>query len=160
MVRVAAASRAGVVVMHMQGTPQTMQHKPLYRDVVEEVSAFFEGRIRALQASGVEPDRVALDPGFGFGKTLEHNVALLRGIPQLCRHGRPLLVGVSRKSMLGRLVESEMVADRFWPTVAITSLAREMGAGIVRVHDVRPNREAMRMTEAILEADGAACQGG
>jgi dihydropteroate synthase len=93
---------------------------------------------------------VVLDPGFGFGKTLEHNLDLMRALPELLDAGRPLLVGVSRKSMIARLIESDAIEDRDWTTVALTSQAREQGARIVRVHEVRRNVQAMRMTEAIL----------
>ena len=152
MMKVAAACDAGLVVMHMQGTPRTMQQQPEYRDVVAEVREFFSRRLAALEEAGIDLARIALDPGFGFGKTLEHNLALMRALSALSVRQRPLLIGVSRKSMLGRLVGSDKMEDRDWPTVAITSCARELGAGIVRVHDARPNVEAMRMTEAVLGA--------
>lgn len=149
MLGVARDSDAGLVVMHMQGTPRTMQQQPHYVDVVQEVRAFFEGRLRSLEEAGIDPMRVALDPGFGFGKTLDHNRALLRELPKLRVEDRPLLVGVSRKSMLGKWVGSTDIEDRNWPTVALTAWMRERGAEIVRVHDVKPNVEAMRMAEAI-----------
>lgn len=150
MQRVAADTEAGLVVMHMIGTPRTMQKQPEYEDVVAEVQAYFSERLRILADLGIVPERVILDPGFGFGKTLDHNVALMQSLPQLAVQGRPVLVGVSRKSMISKLLETEAVEDRDWPTVALTSYSREQGARIVRVHDVRPNVEAMRMTEAIL----------
>lgn len=150
MSRVAAESQAGLVVMHMIGTPRTMQQQAVYEDVVAEVKGYFEERLRVLAELGIDPARVVWDPGFGFAKTLEHNVALMRALPELAVHGRPVLVGVSRKSMISRLLETEAPEDRDWPTVALTSHAREQGARIVRVHQVRPNVEAMRMTEAIL----------
>ncbi len=150
MLRVAAESSAGIVVMHMTGTPQTMQFNPHYDDVVAEVRGYFENRLRLLENEGVAPERVVLDPGFGFGKTLEHNLALMRELPQLSASGRPLLVGVSRKSMIAKVLHSDAMEDRFWPTVALSAYAREHGARIVRVHDVKPNREALRMMEAIL----------
>lgn len=149
MMGVARDSDVGLVVMHMQGTPRTMQQQPHYVDVVQEVRAFSEGRLRSLEEAGIDPMRVALDPGFGFGKTLEHNRALLRELPKLRVEDRPLLVGVSRKSMLGKWVGSTAIEDRNWPTVALTAWMRERGAEIVRVHDVKPNVEAMRMAEAI-----------
>lgn len=149
MLRVAAESRAGMVVMHMSGTPQTMQEDPRYDDVVAEVRSYFVQRLRVLEHEGIDPLRVVLDPGFGFAKTVAHNLALLRHLPQLCTL-RPLLVGVSRKSTLAKVVGSEALSDRYWPTIALTSHAREHGARILRVHDVKPNREALRMTEAIL----------
>ena len=150
MLGVALACDAGLVVMHMQGTPRTMQQQPEYRDVVAEVREFFSARLSALEVAGIDLQRIALDPGFGFGKTLEHNLALLRALPELRVRERPLLIGVSRKSMLGKIIGSEKMEDRDWPTVALTSYAREHGAAIVRVHDARPNVEAMRMTEAVL----------
>lgn len=152
MLRVAAASSAGIVVMHMTGTPQTMQANPHYDDVIAEVRSWFENRLHLLEKEGVAPDRVVLDPGFGFGKTLEHNLALMRELPQLSVSDRPLLVGVSRKSMIAKVLHSEAMEDRFWPTIALSAYAREHGARIVRVHDVKPNREALRMMEAILQA--------
>jgi dihydropteroate synthase len=154
MPRVAAESKAGLVVMHMTGTPQTMQAHPQYDDVVAAVSDYFENRLRVLGNEGIEPERIVLDPGFGFGKTLEHNLTLMRELPQLCML-RPLLVGISRKSTIARVMHSEAMEDRFWPTIALSAYAREHGARIVRVHDVKPNREALRMMEAILEAGGS-----
>ena len=152
MLRVAAGCDAGLVVMHMKGTPRTMQQHPEYHDVVAEVREFFSARLSALEDAGIDLQRVALDPGFGFGKTLEHNLTLMRALPTLRVRERPLLIGVSSKSMLGRIIGSDKMEDRDWPTVALTSYAREHGAAIVRVHDARPNAEAMRMTEAILFA--------
>ena len=154
MLEVARSCDAGLVVMHMQGTPRTMQQHPVYGDVVAEVRAYLERRLASLEAAGIDLQRVALDPGFGFGKTLEHNLTLMRSLRALGVRGRPLLIGVSRKSMLGWLIGSMEMADRDWPTVAVTSFARENGAAGVRVHDVRPNVEAMRMTEAILFGAG------
>jgi len=150
MPRLAAECRAGLVVMHMTGTPRTMQARAAYTDVVAEVTGYFHERLALLEGMGISPERVVLDPGFGFGKTLEHNLALMQSLPRLSECGRPVLVGVSRKSMIGQLLGSDDLADRDWPTVALTSYAREQGARIVRVHDVRPSVEAMRMTEAIL----------
>ncbi len=150
MLRVAAASSAGIVVMHMTGTPQTMQANPHYDDVVTEVRSWFENRLQLLEKEGVAPERVVLDPGFGFGKTLEHNLTLMRELPQISVSDRPLLVGVSRKSMIAKVLHSDAMEDRFWPTIALSAYACEHGARIVRVHDVKPNREALRMMEAIL----------
>lgn len=150
MVEVTRASACGLVLMHMKGEPRTMQLNPSYEDVVGEVAAFFGHRLGELAAAGINPERVVLDPGLGFGKKLEHNLSLLRSLPRLAVQGRPLLVGISRKSTLGAVVGAPDMAARLWPTVAVTSYAREHGAQIVRVHDVKPNRDAMRMTEAIL----------
>ncbi len=151
MSRVASACDAGLVIMHMIGTPRTMQQQAQYADVVQDVQHYFENRLRALEREGISPARVVLDPGFGFGKTLDHNVALMRALPKLANAGRPLLVGVSRKSMIAKLVGSDEINDRDWPTVALTAHARALGARLVRVHDVKPNVQAMRMTEAIKE---------
>lgn len=152
MLQVAAESDAGLIVMHMLGTPRTMQHSPSYEndDVVAAVRRFFSERLAIIERAGIDPRRIAIDPGFGFGKTLAHNLALLRALPDLAVAGRPLVVGVSRKSMLGKLLGSDAMADRDWPTVALTAYAREQGAAIVRVHEVRPNAEAMRMIEAVF----------
>ena len=147
---VCAASGCGVVVMHMQGEPQTMQGAPHYVDVVAEVQAFFAERMAALVLAGIHPDALCFDPGIGFGKSLAHNLALLRALGRLCPPGRPLLLGVSRKAFIGQLVGSEPPGVRDGPTSVITALAREQGIMLHRVHAVRPNIEALRMTEAIL----------
>lgn len=150
MAGVCADHRCGVVVMHMQGTPRSMQIAPHYSDVVAEVAEFFRERLRTLVAAGIDPEALCFDPGIGFGKTLEHNLALLRGLGELSIAGRPLLLGVSRKSFLGRILGTDELAAREWPTVAITANAREKGVMLHRVHAVRPNFEALQMTEAIL----------
>lgn len=150
MVRLAAERDCGLVAMHMIGDPQTMQTAPHYDDVVAEVRSYLEERLRILSTAGIAPERIALDPGFGFGKTLEHNLSLLRHLPQLAIGDRPLLIGVSRKSMIGKVLHSTDMADRHWPTIALTAYAREHGARILRVHDVKPNAQALRMIEAIL----------
>jgi dihydropteroate synthase len=152
MPEVARKTGAGVVLMHMQGSPQTMQIAPQYTDVVAEVRDFLRQRFDAAIACGIDPMRMALDPGIGFGKTPAHNRQLLRDCAAFAVADRPVLIGVSRKSFLGGIVKSEEPADRFWPGVTLTSLCREMGARIFRVHDPRPHHEALRMTEAILHA--------
>ena len=150
MTGVCAAHTCGVVVMHMQGEPRTMQSAPQYADVVTEVREFFAERFISLVAAGLDPQALCFDPGIGFGKTLDHNLALLRALDQISPPGRPLLLGVSRKSFIGKLLETDDLALRDWPTVAITSQARQQGVMLHRVHAVRPNVEALRMTEAIL----------
>lgn len=150
MAAVAAATGAGLVLMHMQGTPQTMQASPGYTDVVGEIQDCLRSSLSLATAAGVSQDAIALDPGIGFGKTLEHNLTILRRLDAFGINGRPVLLGVSRKSFMGRILSSAGPATRDWPTVALTSLAREKGVRILRVHDVRRNVEAMRMTEAIL----------
>ncbi|RFC49104.1 MAG: dihydropteroate synthase [Verrucomicrobia bacterium] len=152
MAATAAASNAGLVLMHMQGTPRTMQLRPGYADTIAEISAALRLAINLATAAGVHPDAIALDPGIGFGKRLEDNLAILRQPDAFSLDGRPVLLGVSRKSFIGQLTDSSSPASRDWPTVALTSLARERGARILRVHDVRPNVQALRMTEAILNA--------
>jgi dihydropteroate synthase len=156
MAGVCARTGAGVVIMHMQGEPRTMQAAPHYDDVVAEVSSFFRWQLAVAEAAGVVREAVVFDPGIGFGKTLEHNLALIRALGVLSPiPGRPVVLGVSRKSFLGRLLGSEDLADRAWPTVALTSLGRELGARVFRVHEVRPNEQALRMTEAVLGAEAA-----
>lgn len=152
MMPLLAGRYCGVVVMHMQGTPRTMQQAPVYRDVVAEVGGFFGERLATLAANGIDPARVALDPGIGFGKTLEHNLRLLCSLDNLRRGGRPLLLGVSRKSMIGTLLDGAPVDQRLWGTVALSAWLRSRGVEMLRVHDVRPNVDAVRMTDAILAA--------
>ena len=146
---VCAGYGCGIVVMHMQGEPRTMQTSPHYEDVVAEVRAFFHERMTALTNAGIDPETLCFDPGIGFGKTLDHNLALLRALDTLGPPGRPLLLGVSRKSFIAKILGSEDLSLRDWPTVAITAQAREKNVMLHRVHDVRPNLEALRMTEAI-----------
>ncbi len=150
MVAVAAGSDAGLVVMHMRGTPRTMQEEPVYEDLRGEIVAFFQSRYEALLAAGVDRERIVFDPGIGFGKTLEHNLSILRELDRYTVDGRPILLGVSRKSFLGKLTGEKSVEQRDWATVAVTAHAREQGVLLHRVHEVRPNLEALRMAEAIL----------
>lgn len=150
MVEVAAQSRAGLVVMHMIGTPRTMQENPQYQDVTREVADFLRQRLEALAESGIDKERVVIDPGIGFGKTVPHNLELLRQLDQIAALHRPLLLGVSRKSFLGKITGLDSAADRLWPTVALTALARWKGVRLLRVHDAAENHQALRMTEAIL----------
>ena len=155
MPRVAAESGAGVILMHMQGTPRTMQVAPHYDDVVAEVRDFFRQSAALALRSGIDPLRIAFDPGIGFGKTVDHNVMLLRHLKALRlpeMPDRPMVLGVSRKTFLGKLLDDMAFEQRFWPTVALTSLGRELGADVFRVHDVKANAEALRMTEAILNS--------
>ncbi|MBK6975333.1 MAG: dihydropteroate synthase [Sterolibacteriaceae bacterium] len=139
---VAAASDAGVCLMHMQGTPQTMQDNPSYADVVAEVRAFLDARVDACRAAGIEGERVAIDPGFGFGKTAEHNLELLQGLDRLADSGYPVLVGLSRKSVLGKLT-GRKVTERVAASVAAAIAAVARSASIVRVHDVAATRDAL-----------------
>ena len=150
MPSVVSKSGAGVIIMHMKGTPRTMQDAPAYLDIISEIGDFFRQSVALALSSGVDPMSIALDPGIGFGKTPEHNRQLLVGIGSFTKTGHPILVGTSRKSFLGWLAGSTAMDDRFWPGVATTSLCRERGARIFRVHDVKPHHDALRMTEAIL----------
>ncbi|MBE2180859.1 MAG: dihydropteroate synthase [Chthoniobacterales bacterium] len=152
MAAVAAATGAAVVLMHMRGTPRTMQKSPDYADVAAEVLSFLTERLVFAQAAGIESDRMAVDPGIGFGKTTEHNLQLIASLPRFCPTGRPVVLGVSRKSFLASAAGCPDLPDRDAPTAALTSLGRELGARIFRVHAVRENAQALRMTEAILGA--------
>jgi dihydropteroate synthase len=141
-------SDCGLCVMHMQGTPQDMQAQPAYQDVVGEVSAFLRARVEALLQAGVARDRVTIDPGFGFGKTVEHNVALLRGIGQLQRElGLPVLAGLSRKSMVGALT-GRPLEQRLAGSLGGALAAVAQGARIVRVHDVAETVDALKVWNA------------
>jgi len=150
MIDIVKESRAGVVVMHMQGEPKNMQHDPRYADVCAEVRDFFCLTVARCIASGVPATNIALDPGIGFGKTPGNNLALLRRMGDLAPSQQPLVVGVSRKSFIGKVLGLTALEDRSWPTVALTCHSRARGARVFRVHDVKPNVEALRVTEAIL----------
>jgi dihydropteroate synthase len=155
MINVLKDSDAGVILMHMRGTPKTMQINPHYDDVVSEVSEFLRRRRDELVHHGIDSARIAIDPGYGFGKRVQDNVELVRYLGRFAELGQPIVVGISRKSVIAHLLGDPKLQskDRMWPTVALTSLLREKGAQIFRVHDVRPNLEALRMTEAILTDD-------
>lgn len=145
---VVAASKAGVCLMHMQGDPRTMQEAPHYADIVMEVAEFLGERVAAAEAAGIALNRIAVDPGFGFGKSLEHNIELLRRLDELVVPGLPLLVGMSRKSMLG-LITGRAAPERVHAGIAAHVLAVERGARIVRVHDVAATRDAMAVLQAV-----------
>ena len=156
MREVVHSTGAGAIAMHMQGSPRDMQRAPQYDDVVAEIGDFFRQTFSTCLACGIDPMRLAFDPGIGFGKTVEHNLALLRNLDAMRVGGRPLVLGVSRKSFLGKVIGSDALADRAWPTVALTSYGRTRGANVFRVHEARPNFEALRMTEAILDQEAVA----
>lgn len=147
----AAATDAAVCLMHMQGDPRTMQDDPVYGDVVAEVKAFLEERVDACEAVGISPDRIVVDPGFGFGKKAVHNLDLIRGIPVLAASGLPVLAGLSRKSVLGKIT-GRMVGDRIHSSVAAAIVAVARGARIVRVHDVAATRDALAVWTAVEES--------
>lgn len=139
--------------MHMQGTPQTMQTDPTYGDVVGEVGDFLGERVAACESAGIARDRIVVDPGFGFGKTTAHNIALLRGLGELAeRTGCPLLAGLSRKSVLGRITARDQAADRVAASVASALVAVQNGARILRVHDVDATLDMVRVWQALEAA--------
>ena len=150
----AAAADSGlpVCLMHMQGEPGSMQADPHYEDVVSEVSDYLVARVDACTAAGIVPQRLLLDPGFGFGKTVAHNLVLLRELPRLGALGFPLLVGLSRKSMIGKLLGRE-VGQRLPASLALALLAVERGAGVVRTHDVAATVDALAMVTALREVE-------
>jgi dihydropteroate synthase len=150
-----APAGVGLIVMHMQGTPQSMQQAPRYGDVVAEVGAFLRERARDLEAAGISAERIALDPGFGFGKDLEHNVSLFRALPALASMGYPVLVGVSRKRMIGEIT-GRALEDRVAGSVAAALLAVQNGARLVRVHDVKETVDAIRVWAALGTSENPA----
>ena len=141
-----------VILMHMQGEPKTMQNEPHYDDVVREVKDFLAQRAEHAISAGVRPENIILDPGIGFGKNLEHNLALLRNLDAIVDLGFPVLVGASRKRFIGDISGVQEARERVFGTVAATVLAYERGASYFRVHDVRANREALSVAEAVLHA--------
>ena len=144
-----AAAGAGVVVMHMQGTPQVMQVNPTYGDVVAEVAGFLEARLHALADAGISPDAVCLDPGIGFGKTLDHNLTLLAHLDAVARLGRPVCLGVSRKGFIGQLC-GRAAGERLAGSLAVACIAAARGAAhVLRVHDVAATRDAAVLLDAI-----------
>jgi len=148
MVDVVAEAGAGLVVMHMQGNPETMQQAPHYDDVVGDVAQFLAERSRFAMDHGVERDRIVLDPGIGFGKTLTHNLDLLANLHAFTELGFPLLVGPSRKGFIGQLTHQSVDA-RAWGTAAVIALAVQQGARILRVHDVGPMRDVVSVADAV-----------
>jgi dihydropteroate synthase len=148
MVDVVAQAGAGLVLMHMQGTPDTMQHAPRYDDVVGEVAQFLAERVRFAIDHGVAKDRIVVDPGIGFGKTLGHNLDLLANLRVFTELGYPLLVGPSRKGFIGQLTD-QSVEERGWGTAGVVALAVEQGANILRVHDVGPMKDVAKVAVAI-----------
>jgi dihydropteroate synthase len=152
LAEVVADARCPVILMHMLGEPKTMQRDPRYGDVVREVRDFLAERAERAIAAGVEEENVILDPGIGFGKTLEHNLVLLNHLGAIVELGFPVLIGTSRKSFIGKITGVEEAKDRVPGTVATKVLAYERGATFFRVHDVRANREALAVARAVLNA--------
>ena len=151
MLPLIAQTKSALIIMHMQGIPKTMQVQPQYTDVVEEISDFFRQQYALAIGLNIDPMAIAFDPGIGFGKTLEHNLELLARLERLRAHDRPLVVGVSRKSFLGKLIGSPEIRDRLVPGFALASLLRARGADVFRVHDVKENVYALRVAEGILQ---------
>ncbi len=151
MMSLVAERRAAFIIMHMQGEPRTMQVAPRYDDVVQEVGNFFRQQYDRALGCGIDSMAIAFDPGIGFGKTLDHNLELLRNLPQLRVSGRPLVIGVSRKAFLGKIAGCTDTKDRLVPTLAMTAVLRGRGGDVFRVHDVNENVAALRAAEATLE---------
>jgi dihydropteroate synthase len=149
MAALCAERGATVVLMHMPESPRTMQDDPRYEDVVGEVRAFLAGRIEAVVAAGIEQERIWVDPGIGFGKTLAHNLELLRRLGELRELGRPLVIGTSRKSFIGK-IDGSGVEERIGGSIATAALAAAEGADVLRVHDVAETAQALRVVAAVL----------
>lgn len=152
MAAVCAGSGCGIVIMHMRGTPADMQENPSYHDVVAEVREYLQSRLDVLKSHGISPARLCFDPGIGFGKSLDHNLALLRHLNELAPPEFPLLLGVSRKSVIAKLTGAELPSDRDAATCALTAMARMKGIMLHRVHDVKGNLAALRAAEGVLGA--------
>ena len=160
MASVVASARAGLVLMHMQGTPQTMQQAPHYQDVVGEVGGYLRTRLATLQQAGVDPETMIADPGIGFGKTDAHNLALLTSLDRLrVSAGRPLLLGVSRKGFIGRLLGRPAVGDRLAGGLAVLCHAVRQGVAILRVHDVKESCDAARMMAILRDTEARGWSG-
>lgn len=152
MAPVCVRGQAGVVLMHMLGTPKTMQTDPHYDDVVAEVGEYLAARAQAAQEAGIERQALVLDPGIGFGKTVDHNLELIRNLPSLGALGYPLLLGASRKAFIGKLTGRTVPRERLWGTLGAHLLGAALGAHMVRVHDVAPLREALMVGDAVMAA--------
>ncbi len=148
----AAVLNIPVCIMHMQGEPRTMQANPTYHDVVEDIYDYFVSRLDAAAQAGLKRERIILDPGFGFGKSLAHNLSLLKHLNRFHQLESPLLVGMSRKSMIGAVTEKS-AEDRLAGSVAVATMAAQMGAQIIRVHDVAETVDAIKMVNAVMQAD-------
>jgi len=149
LLALAGRRAAPIILMHMQGTPASMQMNPIYNDVVHEVIAFLRDRIAAANNAGIEPSNILIDPGIGFGKTVEHNLDLLRRLPELKAFGRPLVVGTSRKGFIGKITGEDLATGRLFGTAATVAWSVANGADLVRVHDVAQMSQVVRMIEAI-----------
>jgi len=151
MVRLVAKEKVAVVIMHMLGEPRTMQENPTYSDVVKEVKGYLGHQMGVAVKAGIPPEAIVLDPGIGFGKTVQHNLALINHVSDLAELGRPIMVGASRKSFIGKITSTD-ADDRFEGSLAAAVLATVRGARFMRVHDVRPTIRALKVAEAILKS--------
>ncbi|HEY9051664.1 MAG TPA: dihydropteroate synthase [Gammaproteobacteria bacterium] len=147
-----AELNVAVCLMHMQGEPRTMQNNPRYGNVVGDIKSFLAERIAACEQAGISQDNIIVDPGFGFGKTLEHNLSLLKHLDGFQDLGLPILVGLSRKSMIGKILDADKVDDRLFGSLAAAVLAYAKGARIFRVHDVKPSVDALKVCQAMSAA--------
>ncbi|MCL6419191.1 dihydropteroate synthase [Aestuariirhabdus haliotis] len=147
--QMAASLGVPVCLMHMQGEPGTMQHDPCYDNVIDDVMVFLRDRMRLCEAAGISRSNLLIDPGFGFGKTLQHNLQLLKGLSRFAEMDVPLLVGMSRKSMIGAVLDRPDADDRLYGSIAVAVLAAQAGAHIIRVHDVKETRDALAMVDAV-----------
>ena len=148
MAKVVAEMGAGVILMHMRGTPRTMQQSPVYDDVVSDISSWLQRRIEYAETEGIPPDRIVVDPGIGFGKTVDHNLEILRRLDEFRHLNKPILIGTSRKSFIGKILDLP-VNSRIEGTAATITWAIAHGADMVRVHDVKTMRRVARMTDAL-----------
>lgn len=149
MTKVIAGYKAGVVIMHMKGRPQSMQNNPTYKSLIDEIIEYLEKTINRAEEAGIDTDKIVVDPGIGFGKTLEHNLEILKSLKEIKVLGKPILIGPSRKSFIGKILNLE-AKDRLFGTLSACVLAVKNGANIVRVHDVKAIKQALKVTEAIL----------
>ena len=152
--QVASGLEVPVCLMHLRGQPRTMQQNPHYKDMPGDIMEFLSGRVQSCEEAGIHSDRLLLDPGFGFGKNLQHNLLLLKNLGKLAAMGLPLLVGISRKSMLGMILDNAPADARLYGGLAAAVMAIERGASILRVHDVRPTVDVVRVVQAVLDAEG------
>ena len=150
MAKVIKRHKAAVVLMHMKGKPRTMQVEPVYQNVMEEVSGYLQNAIMACLSAGIDFEKIVIDPGIGFGKTLNHTIAILKSLSQLKGLGRPIVIGTSRKSFIGKLT-GEPVSERLAGTISSNCFAVTNGAHIVRVHDVKETKKAMAVLDTLLE---------
>ena len=145
-----AGTEMAVCLMHMQGAPKTMQNAPSYSNVIDEVAAYLDSRVRECEETGIAKNRICIDPGFGFGKTLQNNLSLLANLEKFHKLDLPVLVGMSRKSMIGGVLEND-VSERLPASLALATMAAMKGAQIIRVHDVKETVDAVRMTQAVMQ---------